>query len=174
MARVCSPPVLLSLRLISGNNGCDSISFGDRAMRYVCSLLEESGRFPLCYVASSLGTSGLLLMLEASDPMFLNDDMAVGHHTLLGRSAIQVHTGVFGMPFVAASKWCVASFEASSLRLGSASSCKLVVPFFLKAYGGWWLRFPATKTTGSVLHGPGCILLVYQGCLCKNAYVILL
>ena len=87
-----------------------------------------------------------------SDPVSLDDDMAGGHHSLLGRSVLHVHIGEFGVPIIAALKLYVASLDTSSLRWESASSCKLGIRFNVER----WLRSLATKTTGRSLQGLEC------------------
>jgi hypothetical protein len=119
-------------------------------------------------VASSSCDLGSPAVLVVSDPVSLDDDVAGGHHSLLGRTVLHVYIGEFG----AALKLYVASLEASSLRWEPASSCKLGVSLFRGRRFEWWLRLSATKTTGRPFQGLGCNFLFYQCCLCKGVCVI--
>ena len=158
-------PVLLSLHNISGGCGSDDASFGDGAARYACSYLEKSGWIIPFGVASSLCDLGSPAVLVVFDLVSLDDDMAGGHHSLLGRSVLHVHIGEFGVPIIAALKLYVASLDTSSLRWESASSCKLGISLFRGQHFEWWLRLPVMKTTRRPLQGLGCNFF-YQCCLC--------
>jgi hypothetical protein len=165
-------PVLLSLHNISGGCGSDGASSRDDAARYAYSYMEKSGCFIPFGVASSLCDLGSPAVLVESDPVSLDDDMAGGHHSLLGHLVLHVYIGEFGVPIVAALKLYVASLEAFSLRWEPASSCKLGVSLFRGRRFEWWLRLSATKTTGRPFQGLGCNFLFYQCCLCKGVCVI--
>ncbi|KAJ1266502.1 hypothetical protein BS78_08G155900 [Paspalum vaginatum] len=116
---------------------------GDEAVRYAPSLLGKAGCFYPLGVASSLVSSGLPAVLEASNPVFFDCNLASGHHDLLGRSLLQVHIDEFGVPTGVAINMSMASLEASSSRRGSASSCELCAYSFQGRRAEWWLRLVA-------------------------------
>jgi hypothetical protein len=66
---------------------------------------------------------GLLAMLAATSPMFLDDEMAGGHLLLLGRSTYLRYVDVCDMLLVVAME----NFDVSSSRRALASSCNLDV-----------------------------------------------
>ena len=87
------------------------------------------------------------------------------------RSTFQEHIE-FDMLFVVPFK----NYKVSSSRRVSASSCKLgtFLCFFVQQWFAVWLiRLPMTKIAGSSLQGLECIFYFSQGCLCKEANVIL-
>ena len=130
---------------------------GEDLGRYSYRHLEKSGRF-----SSSTASGGFfslpglssssepgLLVIETPDPLFTGEMMAFGHLDWPVRSVIKRHVG---LPDV-----------------------MLMVPLKLSAvlrrYGGRLhgrqLRSSATRQTGSILQGRGCILYFFQSCLCK-------
>ena len=177
------PPVLLSLRGTSGEgdgamDGRRAIFTDDYLVRYalhlllqpgwwfVFSLLEESSWLRSPRVALSLGVSGSSAVLVASDPVLLAKIWPLAS---FGPGVQRSRCTSSYVPIDVASKPYVASFEASSLRWDSASSCKLGV----RSNVEWWLRSLVTKTTGKTLQGPVCNFLFIQECLCKDVCVIL-
>jgi len=151
------PLVFLSLLSIFGSCACDVATAGAASVRFVYSYLEKSG-WCSCTTASGgfFSLPGLssssepgLLVIETPDPLFTGEMMAFGHLDWPVRSVIKRHVG---LPDVL-----------------------LMVPLKLSAvlrrYGGRLhgrqLRSSATRQTGSILQGRGCILYFFQSCLCK-------
>jgi len=151
------PLVFLSLLSIFGSCACGVATAGAASVRFVYSYLEKSG-WNSCTTSSGgfFSLLGLLsssepglLVIETPDPLFTGEMMAFGHLDWPVRSVIKRHVG---LPDVL-----------------------LMVPLKLSAvlrrYGGRLhgrqLRSSATRQTGSILQGRGCILYFFQSCLCK-------
>ena len=103
-------------------------------------------------------------ILEASDSIVIGDVRPI-------RSTFQERIE-FDMLFVVPFK----NYKVSSSRRVSASSCKLgtFLCFFVQQWFAVWLiRLPMTKIAGSSLQGLECIFYFSQGCICKEANVIL-
>jgi len=174
------PSVLLSLRGTYGEgdgaraDGRRAFLTDDSLVRYVIhllvqpdwwfvfSLLEKSSWLLSARVALSPGVSGLSAVLLASDLVLL---ARIWPLASFGPGVQRSRCTSSYVPIDVASKL----YEASLLRWGSASSCKLGV----RSNVEWWLRSLVTKTTGKTLQGPVCNFLFIQECLCKDVCVIL-
>jgi len=126
---------------------------------------REIGLVAFPRVALSLGVSGSPAVLVKSDPVLL---ARIWPLAIICSGVQRLRCTSCYVPIDVASKLCVASLEASSLRWDSALSCKLGVRFNVEC----WLRSLATKTTRRSLQGPRCNLYFIQGCLCKDVCVI--
>ena len=131
-----------------------SVAAARRSGRYVYQLDELLGWVfdPTSFGGSAplLGSapSGDLgnLILEASDSLMSDDEMADGHRFQPGRSAYTKHVEV-SVQHKTATKTC------SSPERWSASSSVL--------------RLPAVRKTGRSLQVPSCNLFFFEGCSCK-------
>ena len=151
-------PVPLSLHNNSGGCSSDDASSGDGAARYACSYLEKSGWIIPFGVASSSCDLGSPAVLVVSDPVSLDDDMAGGHHCLLGRSVLHVHIGESSVPIVATLKLC-GLFGSFFVEMGigfKLQARRLSLPGAAFRRFERWLRLPATKTTRRPLQGLRC------------------
>ena len=159
-------PVLLFLQSISSDRGDGNVSSRDGVVSYVSSYLEKSGWSLPFGVVSSLLAWRSPARLEAPDLLSLGDG-------LLGRSSIQVCIGSCDVPTVVALKMYVASTEVPSSSWESASSCSFGAPLFVGQSGERRLRWPASKMTGNILQGLGCIFAFIRGVFVRSACKLL-
>ena len=129
-------------------NTLTGVSFHQLLRSGWCSVPTASGGLLPLRGLSSSGGLGLLLA-EAPDTLFSGEAMATSHLARPGRSATIRHIGIPDVLLLVPLK----TFD--DLSSGGWSASKRL------------FRLLPTRTTGSVLQGPGCTFSFFQSCLCK-------